>query len=228
MTPTPTVKHRRKPTVSEKRALLDSIHDDHRYTSKLKQHKPNRVPSPALRPSMPAQPSHSSILRQFLLCREPLNPNKGSDVAVAEEEEDEEHLTSGALDNSSQLSCMFDMNMQSPDSSKSAPSGSTLECLLTGQMNQRDVAAHEQRLIDTRRRISADITPTSPMSIISDSTDSASNSYDDPYATAQGLAALSGMDLLTMSANDLTSLWQRTDTNHEVNKHLIASLSMNY
>ena len=84
-------------------------------------------------------------------------------------------------------------------------------------MNQRDVAVHEQRLIEMRRRVSADTTPTSPMSMIS-TTDSAAstNSYDDPYATAEGLAALSGMDLLALGENDLTSLWQNSDHNTDV------------
>ena len=228
----------RKPTASEKRALLDSIHDDHRYSSKTKQHKPNRPASPTASHqggrTASAQSANNSILRQFLLCREPLNPNKGSDVAVAEEDEEEEDQRN-SLDNAdSQLSCLFEMNMDGLEGNlggkNSAAAGSTLECLLTGQMNQRDVAAHEQRLIDTRRRVSAaDLTtPTSPPIAMNTSqselngsdNNSSANTYDDPYATAEGLAALSGMDLLTMSANDLTSLWQHSDTNSEVWSHI--------
>ena len=142
----------RQKSDTEKLAILNSIFDDHPYTNKVNStmfashnrqttSKPRKSSSGS---STSSQPTSPSVLKQFLLCKEPLNPNKGSDTVLAEEGMSQLNIADGA--------------------------GSTLKRLLTGQMDKKEVHKCEQRLIETRRQSS--ISSPSPSSLPSPFSDS--------------------------------------------------------
>ena len=189
-------------SATEKLAILNSIFDDHRYTNKVNTttFAPSRqtsthTTSKARKSSSgsscsgvgsSSQPTSPSVLKQFLLCKEPLNPNKGSDTVLAEEGMSQLNIGDGA-----------------------GGSGSTLKRLLTGQMDKKEVHKCEQRLIETRRQSSIG----SPSSSSQPSPGRYDDPYSDDLSSDDfGNMDLLGMDPVT----DLESLWQPSNMDSEV------------
>ena len=181
----------RQKSDTEKLAILNSIFDDHPYTT----NKVNSTTYPSNNrsksrksssgSSTSSQPTSPSVLKQFLLCKEPLNPNKGSDTVLAEEGMSLLNIADGA--------------------------GSTLKRLLTGQMDKKEVHKCEQRLIETRRQSSC---------ISSPSTSSLPSpcSFSDSYGDDLSSDDFGNMDLLGIDpVTDLESLWQPSNLDAEVN-----------
>ena len=187
-TPSPMFQQSSQPSTSqqsatEKLAILNSIFDDHRYTNKVNSttFAPTRqtsthTTSKARKSSSSSscsgvgsssQPTSPSVLEQFLLCKEPLNPNKGSDTVLAEEGMSQLNIGDGGA----------------------GGSGSTLKRLLTGQMDKKEVHKCEQRLIENRRHSSIG----SPSS----SSQPSPGGYDDLSSEDFGNMDLLGIDPVT-------------------------------
>jgi len=120
--------------------------DDHRYTMKM---FPTGPPQSRRHPSLPKSSSTSrlsgcggntSILEMFLRSSRQMDPNKGSNAALAAEGLGNLHLGH----------CSLADNVEDEDEVDDERSGTLLMQLLTGKMDQNDVHRERQREISDR------------------------------------------------------------------------------
>ena len=176
--------------------------DDHRYSSR--QESPTHTPARSSKG--PRKPSSSrtepSVLEKFLTTRQTLNPNKGSDAALAAQGISQLNIKD-AKATSSQSSKKLLTNDQE--------AATLLKKLLTGEMDKREVAKHEQRVI-ADRRISVNSPPHTQTSF--DAYTGLDN--DDLAYDSQSL----GLQLLgSDTADEMEKLWSPSSPDHEVIIH---------